>query len=128
MNTITFTLKLRLACYVAKACVNYQSIRIAIAKATLGKVWEIDKDNDVTVTISERELVIAFQQLTVLAEGLAATRNNTLEDLMTPLLAGREQLALDITALKESNQTAGDDMEYQGWLDMKELHTALNNN
>lgn len=120
---ITFTVKKELACYAVGFADTI--VKVAIAKACMD-VEEME--DEVDITLEEDQVVSIFQRLTTLPEGISATLNNQLHDVLLPLLGDYPVLAEKITAIMTNNYIQRQDLIDRGLAIITRVQEAINNN
>lgn len=128
MANISFTVQKKLALYVAKVVKSQgldSSINTAIAKACIGVN---DRNANVTITITEDDVVSIYQRLTNMPEGVAMQPNATLSDVLTPLLGAHPSLAQAIGGIVGNNIATRTALEDEGEEIIERIQQSILNN
>lgn len=124
MNTITITVSYEQAARVYNVVPNIKSIATAIENATYGK----QEDENVSITISKADVRDIYQNLTVLPEGEATKDNDTLLDVLLPIVQQDAELAALIVPLQEANELKRQAVKDEGKAALRRAHLVMANN
>lgn len=103
---------------------NIKSIATAIENATYGK----QEDENVSITISKADVRDIYQNLTVLPEGEATKDNDTLLDVLLPIVQQDAELAALIVPLQEANELKRQAVKDEGKAALRRAHLVMANN